>query len=45
MAEQMTTYFETILSPLVLAYRKGYSCQHVILKLTELWRKILGDNN
>ena len=45
MAEQLTTYFETILSPLVSAYRKGYSCQHVILRLTELWRKALDDNN
>ena len=45
MAEQLATYFETILSPLVSAYRKGYSCQHVILRLTELWRKALDDNN
>ena len=45
MAEQLTTYFETILSPFVSAYRKGYSCQHVILRLTELWRKALDDNN
>ena len=33
------------LSHLVSAYRKGYSCQHVILRLTELWRKALDDNN
>ena len=45
MAEQLTTYFETILSPLVSAYRKGYSYQHVILRLTELWRKALDDNH
>ena len=44
MAEQLTTYFEHILSPLLSAYRKGYSCQHVILRLTELWRNAL-DNN
>ena len=45
MAEQLATYLETILSPLVSAYRKGYSCQHVILRLTELWRRALDDNN
>ena len=26
------------LSPRVSAYRRGYSCQHVILNLTEYWR-------
>ena len=31
MAEQLTNYFENILNPLVSAYRKGFSCQHVIL--------------
>ena len=44
MAEQFTSYFENILNPLVSAYRKGYSCQHVILHLTEYWRKALDDN-
>ena len=45
MAEQLTAYFENILSHLVSAYGKGYSCQNVILRLTELWRKALNDNN
>ena len=44
MAEQLTNYFEDILSPLSSAYRKGYSCQHVILNLTEYWRRALDDN-
>ena len=44
MAEQLTNYFEDILSPLLSAYRKGYSCQHVILNLTEYWRRALDDN-
>ena len=43
-AEQMTAFFENILSPLVSAYRKGYSCQHVVLQLTEYWRKALDEN-
>ena len=44
MAEQLTIYFENILSPKLSAYRRGYSCQHVILNLTEYWRKALDDN-
>ena len=43
-AEQFTSYLESILNPLVSAYRKGYNCQHVILHLTEYWRKALHDN-
>ena len=35
MAEQLTIYFENILSTRVSAYRRGYSCQRVILNLTE----------
>ena len=45
MAEQLTIYFENILSTRVSAYRRGYSCQHVILNLTEYWRKALDDNH
>ena len=44
MAEQLTIYFENILSTRVSAYRRGYSCQHAILNLTEYWRKALDDN-
>ena len=44
MAEQLTTYFENILSPLLSANRRGSSCQHVILQLTEYWRRALGEN-
>ena len=34
----MTEFFIDILHSSVSAYRKGYSCQHVLLKLTEHWR-------
>ena len=44
MADQIITYFNFILSSSVSAYRKGYNCQHVILKLTEYWRKSLDEN-
>ena len=44
MAEQLTIYFENILSHRVSAYRRGYSCQHGIFNLTKYWRKVLDDN-
>ena len=44
MAEQLTDYFENILNPLVIAYRKEYSCHYVILHLTKYWRKALDEN-
>ena len=34
----MTEFFIDILHSSVSAYRKGYSCQHVLLKSTEHWR-------
>ena len=40
----MLVHVNTILSDKISAYRKGYSSQHVLLKLTEEWRKHL-DNN
>ena len=43
-SDQITNYFEKILSPRLSAYRKGYSCQHVILDLTEFWRSALDQN-
>ena len=33
-----------ILSKHITAYRKGHSCQHVLLKLTEDWRKHIDQN-
>ena len=34
-SDQMISFFCNILNPALSAYRKGYSCQHVILQLTE----------
>ena len=39
LADQLTSYFENILDSGISAYRKGYNCQHVLLKLTEYWRQ------
>jgi hypothetical protein len=41
---QLGNYFETIFNPLLSAFREGYGCQSVLLKITEEWRKALDDN-
>ena len=41
----MIMFFSNILNPSLSAYRKGYSCQHVILQLTEYWREALDNND
>ena len=38
-------YFVSILNHSLSAYRAGYSCQHVILQLTEFWRQSLDKGN
>ena len=44
-SDQIMKYCQCILSSLLSAYRKGYSCQHVLLKLTEYWRRALDDGD
>ena len=39
--DQLTSYFKNILSEFLSAYRKQYSCQHVLLRVIETWRKYL----
>ena len=41
----MISFFCDILNPALSAYRKGYSCQHVILQLTEYWWEALDIKN
>ena len=40
----MLKHTNQILSKHITAYRKGHSCQHVLLKLTEDWRKHIDEN-
>ena len=40
----MIDHTNKILSKHITAYRKGHSCQQVLLKLTEDWRKLLDEN-
>ena len=39
--EQMADYFESIFSPYLSGFRKRYGCQHVLMRMTENWRKSL----
>ena len=45
LSDQLMDYFASILSHSLSAYRAGYSCQHVILQLTEFWRQSLDKGN
>ena len=35
----LSSYAETILSNFISAYKKSYSSNHVLLRLTEIWKK------
>ena len=41
LARQLSDYFSSILSPFLSAYRRGYSCEAVLLRLIEDWRNAL----
>ena len=41
--DQMMTYFDKILSPLLSAYRKKFSCHNVLIHCIEQWRKALDE--
>ncbi len=43
MNQQLPQIYEVVLSALILAYRKGYSCQYTLIKLCEDLRRALGD--
>ena len=43
MNEQIFAYFEKYLSPYIFGYRKGYSTQHCLLVMIEMWRKALDE--
>ena len=45
LSDQLMDYFVSILSHSLSAYRAGYSCQHVILQLTDFWRQSLDKGN
>jgi hypothetical protein len=43
-ADQLTNFFNSVFSPFLAAFRRGYSCNSVLLKLVEDWRLAL-DNH
>ena len=45
LSDQLTEYFGDLLSSSLSAYRTGYSCQHIILRLTEYWRQALDNGS
>ena len=45
LSDQLTAYFIHILNCSLSAYKKGYSCQHVILQMTEYWRNCLDNGD
>ena len=45
LSDQLVMYFEKILSSRISAYRKGYSCQHVLIDPTEFWKSALDKND
>ena len=42
--EQLSDHFENIFNPYLSAFRKGFSCQSVLLAITEEWRRALDRN-
>ena len=38
LSEQVNKHFDTILNPCLSAYRKNYSCETTLLRLTEEWK-------
>ena len=45
MQESITPFVDKFLSEFVLAYRKAYSTNHVLLRLIEQWKSALDNKN
>ena len=45
LADQLTVFFENIFSPLLSAFRKGLSCQSILIKLVEDWKAALDNKH
>ena len=42
--EQLSNHFDKIFNPFLSAFRKGFSCQSILLAITEEWRRPLDWN-
>ncbi len=45
MKQQLSQFYQVVLSALMSAYREGYSCQYILIKLCEDLRRVLDDGN
>ena len=45
MQKQLVQYFNPYLSKFLSAYKKGYSCESVLLHLIEEWKGVLDKNS
>ena len=45
MEKQLSNHFEIIFNPYLWAPKKGFSCQSVLLAITEEWRRALDRND
>ena len=41
MSKQMSNYFEKLFSEYLSGFRRGYGCQHVVMRLIESWKSAL----
>ena len=37
-AKQLTGYFDTLFNKMLCAYRKKYACDHILIRLIDLWK-------
>ncbi len=44
-AEQLMDFFKPIFNEMWCVYRKMYGCDHVLLKVSDLWKNALDSNN
>ncbi len=44
-AEQLMEFFSLIVYDILCTYRKMYGCEHVLLKVIDLWKNALDSNN
>ncbi len=44
-AEQLMDFYSLIFNDMLCAYRKTYGCEHVLLKIIDLWKHALDSNN
>ncbi len=44
-ADQLMSFFKDIFNSLLCAYRKKYGCEHVLVKVLDMWKMALDNNN